>query len=163
VVQDAAVREQDSDRVAEAYRLTHARLWRSVFAFSGSREITDDSVAEAFAQVLGRGEDVRDVVAWVWRTAFAIARGQLAARAGSTELASAETGDAVLPERAVELIETLARLQPRDRELIVLCHVGGWTPKELADIAGLPAATVRVRLHRATRRARNLFTEEELR
>ena len=57
----------------------------------------------------------------------------------------------------------LARLAPRDRELIVLCHIGGWTPTELAQIAGLPASTIRVRLHRATRRARDLFTEEELR
>ena len=155
--------ERDSDRVADAYRATHARLWRSVFAFTGSTEITDDAVAEAFAQVLRRGDEVRDVVAWVWRTAFAIARGQLADRRGAFAVAAVDDLDHELSERAVDLVLALARLAPRDRELIVLCHIGGWTPTELAQIAGLPASTVRVRLHRVTRRARDLFTEEELR
>ena len=106
---------------------------------------------------------MRDVVAWVWRTAFAIARGQLADRRGPHAVAAIDDLDHELSERAVDLVLALARLAPRDRELIVLCHIGGWTPTELAQIAGLPASTIRVRLHRATSRARDLFTEEELR
>lgn len=165
VGQDAAVSsEQAVDRVAAAYAATHARLWRSVLAFTGSREITDDAVAEAFAQALRRGDAVRDVVAWVWRASFAIARGQLGQRPRrAVDATLAEELDHGGPERAVELMVALARLAPRDRELLVLCHIAGWTPTELAGITGMPASTVRVRLHRATRRARGLLTEEELR
>jgi len=156
--------DQGTERVATAYAETHTRLWRSILAFTGSREIADDAVAEAFAQVLRRGDEVHDVVAWVWRAAYAIARGQLAERprADAPPDLPAELDDRAA-ERVVELVEALARLAPRDRELLVLCHVAGWTPTELARITGLPASTVRVRLHRATRRARDVFTEEELR
>lgn len=151
-------REPIVDRVRAAYEGTHARLWRAVLAFTGSRELTDDAVAEAFAQALRRGDDVRDVEAWVWRSAFAIARGELARR-GSDSAASHDLG-APMPEPAVDLMRRLRSLPPGDRELIVLCHIGGWTPTELAEITRTPASTIRVRLHRANRRARPLFEED---
>ncbi len=147
------------DRVRDAYATTHARLWRAVLAFSGSRDITDDAVAEAFAQVLRRGDDVRDVEAWVWRSAFAIARGELARRSTPGPVADA-VGEA-MPEPAVDLIRALLTLPVADRELLVLVHIGGWSPTELAAITSTPASTVRVRLHRANRRARALFGQEE--
>ena len=147
------------DRVRDTYAATHARLWRAVLAFSGSRDITDDAVAEAFTQVLRRGDDVRDVEAWVWRSAFAIARGELARRPAPGPVADA-VGEP-MPEPAVDLIRALLTLPVADRELLVLVHIGGWSPTELAAITGTPASTVRVRLHRANRRARALFEQEE--
>ena len=44
------------DRAEEVYRRDGDRLWRSLLGFSGDREIADDAVAEAFAQLLQRGE-----------------------------------------------------------------------------------------------------------
>ena len=153
--QDAAVaREPVVERVRDAYAATHARLWRAVLAFSGSREVTDDAVAEAFAQVLRRGDAVRDVEAWVWRSAFAIARGELARRPTSSEVV--DVGEA-MPEPAVDLIRSMRSLSADDRELLVLVHIGGWSPTELAELTGAPASTVRVRLHRANKRARAIF------
>jgi RNA polymerase sigma-70 factor, ECF subfamily len=153
-----------AERVRAVYESSHARLWRAVLVFAGSREVADDAVAEAFAQALRRGEAVRDVEAWVWRSAFAIARGHLAARRAHDELDGDIDGPGPdLPEPAVDLLRALSRLSARDRELLVLCHVGGWTPTALARVTGTPAATVRIRLHRATRRARALLQEEDLR
>ena len=155
--QDAAVAEETNvDRVRGAYEATHARLWRAVLAFSGSREVTDDAVAEAFAQVLRRGDEVRDVEAWVWRSAFAIARGELAHRSFGGPAPAVEVGEP-MPEPAVDLMRALGRLPAGDRELLVLVHIGGWAPSELAEITGTSASTVRVRLHRANKRARAIF------
>lgn len=157
--QDAAVAgDRAVERVRVAYEATHARLWRAVLAFSGSREVTDDAVAEAFAQALRRGEVVRDVEAWVWRSAFAIARGELGRRSPVMADAPDVGGDATEP--ALDLVRALQSLPVVDRELLVLCHIGGWTPTELAAITGTPASTIRVRLHRANRRARPLFEED---
>lgn len=153
--------EPTVERVRAAYESTHARLWRAVLAFTGSREITDDAVAEAFAQALRRGEAVRDVEAWVWRSAFAIARGELA-RQPHVLHDGVEAGQP-MPEPAVDLMRRLRALPVADRELLVLCHIGGWTPTELAEITTTPASTVRVRLHRANRRARALFEGEDRR
>ena len=155
------------ERVHAVYVASHARLWRAVLAFSGSADVADDAVAEAFAQVLRRGAAVLDVEAWVWRSAFAIARGELARRsrdrdsAGDERVERADDEAGSMPEPAIDLVRALQALPPADRELLVLCHAGGWTPTEIAAITGQPASTVRVRLHRANRRARRLLSEED--
>jgi hypothetical protein len=59
-----------SSSVEDLYRSEGPRLWRSVMAFAGDREITDDAVSEAFMQLLGRGDNIRDPARWVWRAAF---------------------------------------------------------------------------------------------
>lgn len=148
-------------RVRKVYETDHARLWRSLYAYTGSRSIADDATAEAFAQVLRRGDEVRDVAAWVWRSAYAIARGELQHR-------SSIGGSP--PERAANhhvddlagVMEQLRALTADEREILVLCHGAGWKPRDLAPVLGIPAGTLRVRLHRATRRARELLTAEEL-
>jgi DNA-directed RNA polymerase specialized sigma24 family protein len=62
-----------------------------------------------------------------------------------------------MPDPAVDLIRALRMLPVGDRELLVLVHIGGWAPSELAELTGTQAATVRVRLHRANKRARTIF------
>jgi DNA-directed RNA polymerase specialized sigma24 family protein len=66
--------------VEECYRAEHARLWRSLLLFSGDADLASDAVSEAFTQALHRGTAIRDLRRWVWRAAFAIARGELATR-----------------------------------------------------------------------------------
>jgi DNA-directed RNA polymerase specialized sigma24 family protein len=77
-VETTPEREQEVERL---YRDVGARLWRAVMAYCGDREITNDAVAEAFAQVLARGEAVHAPLPWLWRSAFRIAAGELKARA----------------------------------------------------------------------------------
>lgn len=147
-------------RVRRVYETDHPRLWRSLFAYTGSRTIADDAAAEAFAQALRRGDEVRDVAAWVWRSAYAIARGELQRRSrsmGGGESIELAVGD---PDDLAGVMAQLQELSPDDRELLVLCHVAGWKPRELAPVLGVPVGALRVRLHRATRRARELMTTE---
>ncbi|TDT17453.1 RNA polymerase sigma-70 factor (ECF subfamily) [Ilumatobacter fluminis] len=147
------------ERVRSVYETDHARLWRSIYAFAGSRDVADEATAEAFAQALRRGDELRDVAAWVWRSAFAIARGELQRRRRANgepaEVPSVDTVDGL-----GGLLRRLAALSEQDRELIVLCHVGGWKPGELATVLGEPAGRVRVRLHRATERAREILEND---
>ena len=159
VVETLAVRQDvGTDRVRVVYESDHARLWRSLYAFTSSRVIADDAVAEAFAKALRRSEEIRDVQAWVWRAAYAIARGELKRRASNG--AFPEASIELQTDGVAELLGRLGAMSDGDRELIVLCHVGGWKPNELARVTGVPSGVLRVRLHRATRRARDLLSEE---
>ena len=56
----------------------------------------------------------------------------------------------------------LERLPEDDRELLRLTTWEGLSPTELATVLGIPAATVRTRLHRARRRLRQAFEAEDL-
>ena len=80
----------DQHRVETVYRSVHPRLWRSLLSYTGDAEVASDAEAEAFAQVLRRGDAVDDVAAWVWRSAFRIAAGLLAARSPSNDSRPAE-------------------------------------------------------------------------
>jgi DNA-directed RNA polymerase specialized sigma24 family protein len=47
------------------YREESKKLWWAVLAYAGSSDVADDAVAEAFAQALGRGSDLREPRAWL--------------------------------------------------------------------------------------------------
>jgi RNA polymerase sigma factor (sigma-70 family) len=163
-VQDEAVEanvEQDlSQREAErgverVYRDQGARLWRAVFLASGSREVADDAVAEAFAQALRRGPAVRDPAAWVWRTAFRIAAGELKERRSMSGYA--EEPVAGLSESFVDLWRALARLPLKQRASVVLADYAGWSHREIAIALGSSVSAVGVHVHRARKRLRDLL------
>ncbi len=136
----------------EVYRDESARLWRAMVAFSGDRELAADVVAEAFAQLLRRGDEVRDPSAWVWRASFAIARGALAARAheslgqGSTVVLGAAS------DESFDLMRALDRLPANQRAVIVLRHLLEMPTAEVASTLGMSPPTVRVHSFRARKR-----------
>jgi RNA polymerase sigma factor (sigma-70 family) len=149
-----------TDRVHEAWVAHHERLWRSVLAWSGDRELASDAVAEAFAQAARRGGAVDDVGRWVWAAAFRIGAGLLADRRRrydggmSPAIDTAATG---LPEDGIALVSALAELTADDRTIVVLSLVGGWSSAEVAELVDSTPGTVRVRLHRAKARLRTLL------
>jgi RNA polymerase sigma-70 factor (ECF subfamily) len=156
----AVLSDAPTERVRRLYESDHTRLWRSLFAFSGSRDVADEATAEAFAQLLRRGDEVIDPAAWLWRSAFAIARGELKRRRSRDGILALESGRDDVADGLGDVLARLGGLSPDDRELIVLCHVAGWKPGELAPLLDVPAATLRVRLHRATNRARTLLEDQ---
>ena len=128
------MRESDPDatRALEAvFRAESTKLWRSLVLFGGDLDVASEAVAEAFAQALARGDGIRDPAAWVWRAAFKIATGELAAR--RPEVGGAMSDGVVLesPEELIDLQRALDELTPHQRAAVVL-----------ADYAGYPHAAV---------------------
>lgn len=146
-------------RLERVYRERGVRLWRALYAYSGSREIADDAVAEAFTQALRRGAAIRDPERWIWRAAFKIASGELQGRwyplVGLSPDATYE-----LPEVA-SILSVLARLSPKQRACLVLYHYLGYPTKDIAEMVGASAAAVRVHLVRGRRRLRQIMEEED--
>ena len=150
----------DQDRVETVYRSVHPRLWRSLLSYTGDAELASDAEAEAFAQVLRRGEAVDDVAAWVWRSAFQIAAGLLAARSRPNDLCSAEVSTSPTGFVA-EFLDLLADLSPQQRACVALRYVGEYTSGEIGELLGTSAGTVRVQLHRAHDALRKTIMEAE--
>ena len=69
-----------AQRIEDAYRRMHPRLWHALLAYGGDPDLASDAESEAFAQAIRRGNELEDVEAWVWRSAFRIAAGLLADR-----------------------------------------------------------------------------------
>jgi RNA polymerase sigma-70 factor (ECF subfamily) len=158
-VQDAAVSDGTHTTIEELYRSEHQRLWRSVLLFSGDPEIASDAVAEAFAQLLRRGGEVRSPKPWVWRATFRIAKGELKRRSVNTTLPD-DIAQASQPED-IRVAMALLGLSPRQRSSIVLHYFAGYTYKEVADIIGSTAAAVSVHVTRGRRRLRSALEEDD--
>jgi RNA polymerase sigma-70 factor (ECF subfamily) len=63
--------------------------------------------------------------------------------------------DALLgSERRRELMSAIDALPRRQRDILLLCHVEGQSPREVGELTGLTESTVRVHLFRALRKLR---------
>ena len=145
--------------ISELYEAEGPRLWRAVFAVAHDREVTDDAVAEAFAQCIRRGATVRDPRAWVWRSAFRIAAGELQDRRRRVGSDVPEPSYEV-PDEAIPLMHVLRTLPTNQRAAVVLKHYAGYGTVEIAAILGIGRGTVRVHLSRGRKRLRELLDEE---
>lgn len=155
--------DPDLDRLRPVYEDIHARLWRALLGWSGSTHVADEAAAEAFAQAAQRGAAIRDPAAWIWRSAFRIAAGELARQRRTEQLSGDEiVGTAAfLPAETVDLIRALQRLSDQQRRAVVLVDGAGMTAPEAAAVLITSPATVRVQLSRARRRLRALLSDQE--
>jgi RNA polymerase sigma-70 factor, ECF subfamily len=155
-----AVRQE----IEQLYRDQGMRLWRALVLTTASPDMADDAVAEAFAQALRRGRQLRNPAAWVWRAAFNIAAGEMKERGRVIPLDVAADVAAVVPdgspERLMDLVRALARLTHRQRVAVVLADYAGWSHRQIAGVLEVSVATVGVHAHRARQRLRELLQED---
>lgn len=60
-------------------------------------------------------------------------------------------------ERRRELMGAIDTLPRRQRDILLLCHVEGQSPREVGEMTGLTESTVRVHLFRALRKLRSVL------
>ena len=144
-------------RVEAVYRRVHDRLWRSLLASCRDPEIASDAEAEAFAQVLRRGDEVVDVERWVWRSALRILDGMMV----RSPAPASDVGPVGLGPSTVEFLDLVSELSAQQRKIVVLRYVAQLTPSEIAGAIDSSAGSVRVQLHRAHRSLRSSLDNNE--
>jgi RNA polymerase sigma-70 factor (ECF subfamily) len=156
VSQDVAVEPWHAE-IEAVFRVDGPRMWRALTAFTGDPDVASDAVAEAFAQALGRRGELRSPSAWIWRTAYLVARGELKSRAGE---ASTVDVPVEMPEPVRDIVVALKGLSPNQRTAVLLHDYAGRPTREVAGILGVAPATVRVHLLNGRRRLRYLLEDE---
>jgi RNA polymerase sigma-70 factor (ECF subfamily) len=148
------------ESVEDVYRADADRLWRAVYAYAGDAEVASDAVAEAFAQVLRRGPEVRDIAAWTWRAAFRIAAGALtsARRTSESNPASNEDVDRYADP---DLLAALRRLPDAQRAAVVLFYYADLPIRDIATRLGSSSLAVRANLSRGRARLRQLLGDRD--
>jgi RNA polymerase sigma-70 factor (ECF subfamily) len=158
-VQAETVVRSGPDREMEGLYREHAgHLWRSLVAFTGDPEVASDAMAEAFAQALGCGDELREPLRWVWRVAFRVAGGELKDRGRRLRAIPPQVSE--MDEPAAELVAALGGLSPNQRAVLVLHYYAGYATKEIAAIIGSSRATVRVHLSQGRKRLRRTLEEQ---
>ena len=132
------------------FAATWPRLFRTIYAVAGDRQLTEDALQTAFAQAWAKWPRVSaasDRVAYLRRMAVnaALSRHRRAA-------SRRETSVPALPETAAPDDEWLDRdatwqavraLPPRQRAVVVLRYYENLTEREIADVLGCHRGTVK--------------------
>lgn len=148
-------RPRDVSIVETVYSEQGPRLYRSLLAYTGDIHIAEDATAEAFAQALRRGDELRSPERWIWRSAYRIAAGALKERR-RRPIASLD-GTYELPEAPGWVAEALAQLPEQQRAVIVLHYYADLRVRDVATVLGMTTPAVKVALMRARRRLRTLL------
>jgi RNA polymerase sigma-70 factor (ECF subfamily) len=147
----------DLAQVEAVYRQEAERLWRALVAFSRDSDIASDAVAEAFARAIRGRAAIRDPRAWVWRTAFRIAAGELQQRSRTSSQVP-DSGYLDLGADA-DLLDALAGLPEKQRTVVILFYYVDAPVRAIADRTGMSQLAVRANLSRGRKRLKQLLGE----
>lgn len=155
-MQDSRVTDRTS--LEDLYRSDGPKLWRALAAYTALPEVASDALAEAYAQALRRGGELSSPRAWIWRTAFRIAAGEM--QRLRNETGSERDGATQPPESIRDLVSALATISPNQRLAVILHDYADRPISEVCDVMGIARPTVYVHLSQGRRRLRALLEED---
>ena len=156
----------------EAFRelvgMWHPSLWRYVRGMVGSPHLADDLAQEAWVAVvrgLPRLRQQERFAPWLFTIARRTVTDHLRQTYKAPETAMEEATTVVADDELSGVLTTmqieagLAVLPPLECEVLILFHLEDLSLASCAEVLGVPAGTVKSRLHRARRMLRNHLAE----
>lgn len=151
------------------YEATARPLWAYLVRSCGDRALADDLLQESYYRLLRSGfagEGAEHRKNYLYRIAGNLVRDHFRRRrpeepAGDRPEPAAAESDAPLG-LGQDVARVLARLEPRERQLVWLAHVEGASHREIGGLLRVQEKSVRVLLFRARRKLAGLLREAGL-
>jgi RNA polymerase sigma-70 factor, ECF subfamily len=165
----------DEDAFCLFYERTARPVWAYLSRMSGDPRLADDLLQEAYYRFL-RANVAHESDAhrrnYLFRIATNLVRDmRRRPRMDEARIADgAEEADHADPQsvdvanravRRLDLARSMARLKPRERNLLWLAYAQGSSHKEIAETLGLKTASIKLLLFRARRRLAGILREGE--
>jgi RNA polymerase sigma-70 factor (ECF subfamily) len=154
----------------EAFRAFYDRTARMLLAYlsrvTGDRQLADDLLQETYYRFLRARRDYETEAHRrnsLFRIASNLVRDNHRRRRAKPIEVIAANDDAMADsntataERSADLRRAMAKLRPRDRELLWLAYAQGSSHREIANSLGLKAGSIKLLLFRARRRLADLL------
>ncbi|MCH0538066.1 sigma-70 family RNA polymerase sigma factor [Streptomyces sp. MUM 203J] len=165
------VRCQLGEREAfrELVAMWHPPLWRYVRGMVGSPHLAEDLAQETWVAVvrgLPRLRQPERFAPWLFTIARRTVTDHLRQTYRAPETAMEDATAVVTDDELGGVLTTmqieagLAALPPLEREVLILFHLEDLPLASCAEVLGVPAGTVKSRLHRARRMLRNHLAEK---
>jgi RNA polymerase sigma-70 factor (ECF subfamily) len=154
--------EMDEDTFRAFYDRTSRALWAYVSRVTGDATAADDLLQEAYYRFLRTRVDYESEAHrrnYLFRIATNLVRDSR--RRQHTRGLQIEHDCETLPDgadlaattaRRTDLHRALAQLKPRERELLWLAYAHGSSHREIGDVLGLKATSIKLMLFRARRK-----------
>ena len=165
---DAAVFVMDEDTFRAFYERTARGLWAYLARVTGDRALADDLLQEAFYRFLRasatytseahRRNSLYRIATNLARDARrrSLARG-LANLAGDDIERIPSGQDAAATEHRTDFTRAMTRLKPRERAILWLAYAEGASHREIAEVLGVRATSLKPMLFRARRKLAGLL------
>lgn len=157
----------DEQAFREFYEKTARPLWSYLSRLSGDRSLAEDMAQESYYRFLRadlRSDDPAYQKNFLFRIATNLARDHWrraprGEKLGSEAMDALPAGDRTADrvQQRSDLERALARLRPRERELLWLAYVEGSTHDEIAGVCGLRSKSIRLLLFRARRKLADML------
>jgi len=157
----------DSDQFAAFYDRSSRPLWAYLARSSGDPALAEDLMQESFIRFLTSNAPTDGEVAsrrYLFRIGSNLLRDHWR-RARTVSIDDLPPERSAAPDMSGQcdsrlmLSPALARMRPRDRQLLWLAHAENYSHKEIAEITGLASASIRMILFRARREMSRLLTQ----
>jgi len=167
----AACRRGDRRAFEELVELTHRRVYSLAFRLTGDRTEAEDVAQEAYLRMFrglaGFREEAR-FETWMHRIVTNCAISMLKRRGRFGDVLAEEPEDLPVPDSTAEVLverdslsRALAVLPEGQRVVLLLKDVYGLSCREIGEEVGIEEGAVKVRLHRARKRLRELLDEPD--
>ena len=149
------------------YEKTSHPLWFDLSRLSGDSALAEDLVQEAYCRFLRanlKSADEAYQKNYLFRIGTNLTRDhwrrqprEERLRAAAAERVRTDDRTAERVQQSSDLGRVLKRLKPREREILWLAYVEGSSHKEIAEVVGLRAGSVRLLLFRARHKMARLL------
>jgi RNA polymerase sigma-70 factor (ECF subfamily) len=165
----AAELPMDSDAFAGFYERSARSLWAYLARASGDPVLADDLMQESYVRFLCAAPPDGEVACrrYLFRIATNLLRDHWR-RPGTTSIEElpeeffASKDHLAQMDMQAMLGPALARMRPRDRQLLWLAHAEDYSHREIAEITGLGRASIRLLLFRARRKIAGFLRAQNL-
>lgn len=159
----------DDEEFAGFYQRTARPVWAYLARVSGNASLADDLLQESYLRFLCAAQWKQGEVAcrrYLFRIATNLLRDHWRRPASTSleeipevALVAAESRDPERIDSQALLSPALARISPRERQLLWLAYAEGSTHREIAEITGLRATSIKILLFRARRKLAHWLRE----
>lgn len=155
----------DQELFREFYDRTAKGLWRFIYQGCGNATASDDILQEAYMKFLRYVDPEREMAEWkayLYRIAgSAVITYFRRNRVHGDEVTEVPCPDSTRDrEMKLDMQTAMSRLDERQRDMLWLAHVEGFSHAEISGILGVAENSVRVLLHRARGRLKALLAEQ---
>ena len=139
-------------------------LTRTAYSILRNEEDAHDVVQETYYEALKHNNDIREpqyLTTWVYRILInkcnkILKKGDLNVKLAENFLSSNSSIEQEV-ENKIYVEEILSRLSEGHRQIVVLKYIEGFSINEISEIVGIPAGTVKSRLHYAVNKIRQFY------
>ncbi len=138
-------------------------LYRLCSVMLSNREDAQDAVQDCFLRYMTKAPDFNSAEhekAWLIRTASNLCRDMLRKRKHTSFVSLDEIRNLAVSEDSVQILGLLMRLEEKQRAVMHLHYVEGYSVDELSALLGISSSAAKKRLQRGRDALRNLYEKE---